>query len=196
VRREDPHRERQDEPVREHDGGGADADPTEVAQPPRLARPPEQHEREAAQCEADGKQEEAGPVLAAGADGAGVGDRERRSLEREDAERRRECGAPARAQPRVRERGRREEPERHGAAQQMVGGPGPGLGGQERVDDRVRADDPGREPEDEHVAVRSSGLGTERGAHRPNRATAPTRTPLSTCRVRVRGSEETNDPRR
>ena len=76
MRREDPDRDRHDEHVRDDDRHESNRPAAQVAEPSGLARAPEQHDGERAQQEADRHEQEAGPVLAPGADRTCVGDSE------------------------------------------------------------------------------------------------------------------------
>ena len=100
--------------------------------------------------EPDRGEQEAGPVLAAGADGAGIRDRERGTFERERAEHRGDRRLRPRPEARVEQADReaeqreRDEP----AAQQVVARPGAGLGRDERVDGGVQRDGRGSDREE------------------------------------------------
>ena len=106
-----------------------------------LPRPPQQRNAEHDQRQPGGSQREAGPVVAAHAARARIRDRERESLDRQDAE----CQREHRAQPRGRQcvtgDGDCEQRERHEARHGVVGRLHARLERDERIHDRVESDD-------------------------------------------------------
>ena len=145
---------------RQNDAGAA-----QVAEPARLARTPEQHGGHPEEHDADWGEQEAGPVLAPGADGARIGDREPRSLERKRTEHGCEHSSPAGRQARVDEHGEGEYGEAHRAARQVVCRPRARLGRDERVDGGVHRDDSCPAGEHHDVAARRREVPWQPGRH-------------------------------